>query len=112
MNDSTPHSDDISENDIQRHLVHWRQQLEQINEALSDETAAFKGSGESEADALRQSNAHFQQRLPAFNIQMEGLKECEDIQCEAFYINDYTQLRNEIETHLQSFSRFRQEFID
>lgn len=111
MNDHT-HSDDISENDMQRHVALWRERLEQIDETLSASDRGFKGSWQSEAAALQDSNAHFQQRLPAFNLQLEGLKECEDIQCEAFYINDYTQLRNDIETHLQSFDRFRQNFMD
>lgn len=112
MNDHTQHSDDISENDMQRHVDLWRKRLEQIDEALSASEGGFKGSWQSEAAALQDSNAHFQQRLPAFNLQLEGLKECEDIQCEAFYINDYTQLRNDIETHLQLFDRFRQNFMD
>lgn len=41
--------------------------------------------------------------LIAFQNKLEGMKECDDVECETYYVKDHLVLKSSIEKHFRSF---------
>ena len=41
--------------------------------------------------------------LVAFQNKLEGMKECDDVECENFYVKDHLVLKSSVEEHFKSF---------
>lgn len=52
-----------------------------------------------ELENLQEKNTHFSSRLQDFVNELEGMKECEDLQCETFYLNNHQQFKIKIENY-------------
>jgi len=52
-----------------------------------------------EVENLNTKNEEFLERLQVFINELEGYKECEDLQCETFYLNEIQKFKVEIETY-------------
>lgn len=52
-----------------------------------------------ELDSLDMKNDDFLERLRAFINELEGFQECDDLQCENFYLNEHQKFKIEIENY-------------
>lgn len=98
-------------------LTNWKEKLETIAEEMTLfsnlllllEASPKKGRSSYtnlfEKIALFKSmNSEFDKNLIAYNLQLEGLKECEDLQCETYFLNGHTHFKEKIEAY---FSEYR-----
>lgn len=60
-----------------------------------------------EIDAVMQTNPIFREKLTAYSLQLEGLKECEDLQCETHFLNSHNHFRVEIAQHLAHYRKLK-----
>ena len=57
-------------------------------------------------------NERFRQRLLGFTNQLEGIIECDDLQCEAFFLNDHARLKVDIEQHFSQYKSFKEKIFN
>lgn len=57
------------------------------------------------------SNIPLQMKLQAFVSQLTGLNECDDLQCEQYYLNDHVQLRIQLERHFSDYKKFKKNIL-
>lgn len=111
--------DNIQQEFLYRDIHLWREELEGIEAELIFlknliETPQNKINKEIISEKLKLKlnvkqleNAVFLSRLNKFSIKLEGMNECDDIQCEAFYLNDYVNFKLHIEAFLSQYRKFK-----
>ena len=58
-----------------------------------------------EIEYFAKTNTDFIEKLAAYKLKLEGLKECEDLQCETHFLNGHNSFRYDIQQYL---TRYRQ----
>lgn len=104
-------------NDLRR----WKQELEIINvemifyrnlinahlKELSTWNAAdYQNLFNGIAD-VQHYNETFQKQFLDFSIKLEGLNECDSLQCENYFLNDYSSFKDDIEKHFANYKNFK-----
>lgn len=113
-----------SQESFQHHFLHqdiklWREELEGIME----EIIFFKNflqepqhnpnlvvNSKKLVEKLREKqfeNAVYQSRLHNFTSKLQGINECDDIQCETFYFNGYVDFKLQIESFLFKYRKLK-----
>lgn len=98
-------------------LTNWKEKLETIAEEMTLfsnllsllEASPNKGRSSytnlfEKIATFKSMNDEFDKNLIAYNLKLEGLKECEDLQCETYFLNGHTQFKEKIEAY---FSEYR-----
>lgn len=69
-----------------------------------------KSSNEKDVDSLldqlqriHKTNRICSDEIVVFSNTLEGMNECEDLQCETYFLNSHEEFRNKIEKHLLRF---------
>ncbi|MGM0634587.1 MAG: hypothetical protein ACQESK_00875 [Bacteroidota bacterium] len=57
-----------------------------------------------ELNAAEKINKDILQQIQDLDVKLEGMKECEDLQCETYFLNEHLQHKRKIREH---FSKFR-----
>ncbi len=57
--------------------------------------------------AIGTQNRSFQSRFATFNNKLSGIEECEDLQCEIFFLNQHKRFKDEIEAHFSEYKIFK-----
>ncbi len=116
-------NDDIQEvhtkfmiNDLKR----WDEELKIIDVEMSfyDEflqaSCNIVPSSENERKEILEHVAHFQkmneefkQEFIEFSNKLEGIVECDDLQCETYYVNNHTEFKQSIEKHFSLYKTFK-----
>lgn len=52
-------------------------------------------------------NQAFREELIAYDRKLEVLKECEDLQCETFFLNSHNEFKEKIEAHFYQYRNFK-----
>lgn len=52
-----------------------------------------------ELEVLHSKNEKLEDKLLEFTNELEGIKECDDLQCETFFLNNHQQFKIEIENY-------------
>lgn len=52
-----------------------------------------------ELESLDLKNQAYLEKLMAFSLELDGFSECEDLQCETFYLNELQKFKIEIENY-------------
>ncbi|HRE76213.1 MAG TPA: hypothetical protein PLL09_00165 [Flavobacterium sp.] len=111
--------DTIQHQFLDRDIKLWREELEGIEEEIIFlksflETPENKTNQELISDKLmlklnvkQLENAVFLSRLNNFSIKLEGMNECDDIQCETFYFNDFVDFKIHIESFLSQYRKLK-----
>ena len=111
--------DTIQHEFLDRDIKLWREELEGIEEEINFfknflETSENKTTQELISDKLmlklnvkQLENAVFLSRLNNFSIKLEGMNECDDIQCETFYFNDFVGFKIHIESFLSQYRKLK-----
>ena len=116
-------NDDIQEvhtkfmiNDLKR----WDEELKIIDVEMSfyDEflqaSCNIVPSSENERKEILEHVVHFQkmneefkQEFIEFSNKLEGIVECDDLQCETYYVNNHTEFKQSIEKHFSLYKTFK-----
>jgi hypothetical protein len=111
--------DTIQHQFLDRDIKLWREELEGIEEEIIFlknffETAKNTAIKELISDKLtlklnvkQLENEVFLSRLNNFSIKLEGMNECDDIQCETFYFNDFVDFKIHIESFLSQYRKLK-----
>ena len=111
--------DTIQHQFLDRDIKLWREELEGIEEEIIFlknffETAKNTAIKELISDKLtlklnvkQLENEVFLSRLNNFSIKLEGMNECDNIQCETFYFNDFVDFKIQIESFLSQYRKLK-----
>ncbi|WP_181456920.1 hypothetical protein [Flavobacterium lacus] len=111
--------DTIQHQFLDRDIKLWREELEGIEEEIIFlknffEIPENKTNPELISNKLmlklnvkQLENAVFLSRLNNFSIKLEGMNECDDIQCETFYFNDFVDFKIHIESFLSQYRKLK-----
>lgn len=111
--------DTIQHQFLDRDIKLWREELEGIEEEIIFlknffEIPENKTNPELISNKLmlklnvkQMENAVFLSRLNNFSVKLEGMNECDDIQCETFYFNDFVDFKIHIESFLSQYRKLK-----
>lgn len=100
---------------VDRDIKLWREELEGIEEEITffknfiatSQVRFNKEAISKKLNAKQSENTAFLSRLNSFTIKLEGMNECDDIQCEKFYFNDYVDFKLCIESFLSQYRKLK-----
>lgn len=100
---------------VDRDIKLWREELEGIEEEITffknfiatSQVRFNKEAISKKLNAKQSENTVFLSRLNSFTIKLEGMNECDDIQCEKFYFNDYVDFKLRIESFLSQYRKLK-----
>ena len=105
---------DIQKIFMDRDIKNWREEIEIINEEMlffnnllqlkAIETKANYANLLKKIEEFKIANLASQENLIDYIRKLEGIKECEDLQCETYFLNDHTDFKKKIENY---FSKYR-----
>ena len=58
-------------------------------------------------DEFQKMNEEFKQEFIEFSNKLEGIVECDDLQCETYYVNNHTEFKQSIEKHFSLYKTFK-----
>ena len=111
--------DTIQHQFLNRDIKLWREELEGIEEEIHFfknflEVPQNRTNQELSSEKLllkltekRLENANFLSLLSNFSIKLEGINECDNIQCETFYFNDFVDFKIQIESFLSQYRKLK-----
>ncbi|TDE04092.1 hypothetical protein [Flavobacterium hiemivividum] len=62
-------------------------------------------------EKVKEINESYQDKLIDFINKLDNIKECDDVQCETFYLNNHTKFRNDIESHFSAYRFYKTNVI-
>jgi hypothetical protein len=62
-------------------------------------------------ESLEKENEKFQAQLLSISIQFTGYAECQDMQCDTFYISIYLDFREQIEQHFNHYRALKKKLL-
>ncbi|MBF6607341.1 MAG: hypothetical protein ITG00_01225 [Flavobacterium sp.] len=113
--------EEIHKKFMQNDLKRWKDEIEIINvemifyrnlinahlkEVTTWNTADYKNLFSGIAD-VQNSNKRFQKSFLEFSNKLEGINECDDLQCETYFLNDHADFKAEIEKHFTNYKNFK-----
>lgn len=60
---------------------------------------------------VKEINESYHVKLIDFINKLDNIKECDDVQCETFYLNNHTKFRNDIESHFSAYRFYKTNVI-
>lgn len=60
---------------------------------------------------VKEINESYYNLLLDFVNKLEMIKECDDVQCETFYLNNHTKFRKDIESHFSAYRYYKMNII-
>lgn len=60
---------------------------------------------------VKEINESYYRQLADFLNKLDMIKECDDVQCETFYLNNHTKFRKEIESHFSAYRYYKKNVI-
>lgn len=61
---------------------------------------------------LKIGNVKVTQEFQEFSNKLQGIIECDDLQCETYYVNNHTDFKHDIENHFAEFRSFKRSLLD
>lgn len=62
-------------------------------------------------EKVKEINESYHDQLIDFINKLDNIKECDDVQCETFYLNNHTKFRNDIESHFSAYRFYKTNVI-
>jgi hypothetical protein len=62
-------------------------------------------------EKVKEINESYHDQLIDFINKLDNIKECDDVQCETFYLNNHTKFRNDIESHFSAYRFYKANVI-
>lgn len=60
---------------------------------------------------VKEINESYHNQLLDFVNKLDMIKECDDVQCETFYLNNHTKFRKDIESHFSAYRYYKMNII-
>ncbi|MDI9256741.1 hypothetical protein [Flavobacterium sedimenticola] len=60
---------------------------------------------------LQQATTVFEDRLQHLTLQFEGYSECDDMQCDQFYMSNHLDFREKIEKHFLQYRKLKKKLL-
>ncbi len=65
-----------------------------------------------EIDYFTNANPEFQEKLTGYLVKLEGLKECEDLQCETHFLNGHSTFKKEMQEYLTRYRQLKRNIFE
>jgi hypothetical protein len=106
--------DDLQKFFINRDVDRWNDEVGSIKEEIilfiklltSTKSKLYSNILEKVND-FKTENAKFTEELISYNRKLEVLKECEDLQCENFFLNSHNDFQEQIEGYFSEYRNFK-----
>lgn len=64
-----------------------------------------------ELKTMEENNGNYSDKVLSFSNTLEGLNECEDLQCETYFLNSHEELREELIKHGVKFQELKEQIF-
>ncbi|MDX1751665.1 MAG: hypothetical protein R3259_00640 [Salinimicrobium sediminis] len=88
-------------------MLLFRNFIKKINNNMEASKSLLKS-----LDALQESNTSHLKAVREFRIKHEGLRECDDVQCENLYLGEYLNFKENIYEHLEEVQQVKSLLYD
>ncbi|CAM4107507.1 MULTISPECIES: hypothetical protein [Flavobacterium] len=107
--------DDIEGQFINNDILLWREELTCINAEIIFFKKLLKSKKDNKVYAKlikkleekERQNRNLFDNLIVYIRKIDGLKECEDIDCETYYLNDHINFKKDIESFLYQYKKLK-----
>lgn len=107
--------DDIEGQFINNDILLWREELTCINAEITFFKKLLKIKNDNKVYAKlikkleekERQNRNLFDNLIFYIRKIDGLKECEDIDCETYYLNDHINFKKDIESFLYQYKKLK-----
>jgi len=106
--------DDLQKLFINRDVDRWKDEVESIKEEiilfinlLTSKNNKLYSNIVEKIEDFKKENNKFSEELISYNRKLEVLKECEDLQCETFFLNTHNEFQEKIELHFSEYRNFK-----
>ncbi len=106
--------DDLQKFFINRDVDRWKDEVAIIEEEIilfSNLLGAKNDKSYSnileKMTVFKVQNSEIQEELINYDRKLEVLKECEDLQCETFFLNSHNDFKEKIEVHFYQYRNFK-----
>jgi len=106
--------DDLQKLFISRDVDRWKDEVESIKEEiilfinlLTSKNSKLYSNIVEKIEDFKKENSKFSEELISYNRKLEVLKECEDLQCETFFLNTHNEFQEQIEAHFSEYRNFK-----
>lgn len=106
--------DDLQKFFINRDVIRWNDEVNSIKEEiilftnlLSSNNGKLYSNILEKIYDFKTVNSKFAEELISYNRKLEVLKECEDLQCETFFLNSHNDFQEQIEVHFSEYRNFK-----
>jgi len=106
--------DDLQKFFISRDVIRWNDEVNSIKEEimlfinlLSSKNGKLYSNIFDKIENFKTLNSRFMEELISYNRKLEVLKECEDLQCETFFLNTHNEFQEQIEAHFSEYRNFK-----
>lgn len=65
-----------------------------------------------EIDYFKTVNPEFQDKIASYMLKLEILKECEDLQCETYFLDGHHNFKTDVEKHLARYRQLKRNILD
>ncbi len=102
-------------------LARWAEELKMIDKELAfyhDIIFAAQNLAQSNVEEtdvfdkkiaeINAQNMEITHEFQEFSNKLEGIIECDDLQCETYYVNNHTDFQQQIEKHFSDYNLFKE----
>jgi len=106
--------DDLQKFFINRDVDRWNDEVASIKEEinlfiklLTSKNDKLYSNILEKVEEFKSTNLKFSEELISYDRKLEVLKECEDLQCETFFLNSHNDFQEKIEEHFSEYRNFK-----
>ena len=106
--------DDLQKFFINRDVDRWKEEVDSIKEEimlfvklLTSKNDKLYSNILKKVEEFKAENSKFAEELISYDRKLEVLKECEDLQCETFFLNSHNDFQEKIEVHFSEYRNFK-----
>jgi len=106
--------DDLQKFFINRDVDRWNEEVGSIKEEiilfvnlLTSKNSKLYSNILEKVEDFKAENSRFAEELISYDRKLEVLKECEDLQCETFFLNSHNDFQEKIEAYFSEYRNFK-----
>lgn len=106
--------DDLQKFFISRDVDRWKDEVASIKEEiilfinlLTSKNNKLYSNILEKVEDFKAENSKFSEELISYDRKLEVLKECEDLQCETFFLNSHNNFQEKIESYFSEYRNFK-----
>ena len=121
MNDSIAlqlHQEDLYKVFMSNDVKRWKEDIEiiaveldfykkLIQSKFDGKTAEMPANLSNGIEEMQSVNVSFSTSLQQFSNNLEAINECDNLQCETYFLNNHANFKTGIETHFSNYKQFK-----